>query len=1088
MAFASRVRLVLMAALMVLLVLPAAFAHAATLTRSGTTTITDTLAGDTSPEQLAAQFDSELLTDDDMVYFASSGITESITDCQPVAGVVRCETPPDRVIINGSDGADQIVFTSGFFRGLAEGPTGTINGGAQPDTITGSVLDDVINGDAASDTVTPGRGADTITCDDAAPSDAVSYDDGRTDGVRVELDAAGVDGTDGIDHDGVTGEVVPPACDILIGSDNNDILTGDDGTNELRGGEGSDTIDAKGSNDTVIPGPGGDGEVFGGDGEDTVSYDDGRPTGVTASLGLSVPDGDAGEDLKDFENLIGSEHDDRLLGDGGVNEINGGDGDDVLFGGGGADDLDGDLGTDTISCDDRAGPVTILNLQTDVGCDAGETTVQTENAIGTGNNDTLTGDTGDNRLEGGNGNDSLIGSSGDDTIVGGGGDDAPDGGTNTSVGDTVSYEERSAAVVADISTTTGDDGDVGEDAIGFENLTGGDGNDTLTGTTAANRIDGGPGSDTIRGLAGGDTLIGGGGTGDLADYSEQQREAGVVVDLSAPGPDGDAGESANGFEGIIGTRFNDELTGSTGNDVRIDGLAGDDLLRGNLGNDALDGGEGTGDTASYDDAGRSAVTATTVTLEPGGDNVDAGEDPTHFERLAGGPGPDTLVGSGTADELAGRGGDDVLQGGGGADKLDGGAGTDVASYATHPDAVAVTLGSGAGDDGSGFDGPDDDGRDQLTTIESVAGSPQGDTLTGDDNANALSGGGGDDTLRGGGGADTLTGDEGRDTATYSERADAVFVALDGSANDGAAGEGDAVDAERVVGGEGDDTLTGNNAANGLLGGAGADTVTGLAGTDVLEAGDGDDDVRARDGEIDTVDCGGDGDKLQGDPADQLTSCEQADLGISDRDADGIEDGQDCAPDDAAIRPGATEIKGNDVDENCDGVKEALPPPDADGDGQSILTDCNDGNAAIRPGALEIPGNKIDENCDRIVAPFPPIAAEIRFDFARTRTTLLLRNLNVQKVPAGTTIVSTCKGRGCAFKSNRRSVRRATKLVRLAPLFKGRALGVGARVQVTVTAPDTIGKVLRLTVRRGKPPQRASLCLTPGTRTPARCVA
>ena len=163
-------------------------------------------------------------------------------------------------------------------------------------------------------------------------------------------------------------------------------------------------------------------------------------------------------------------------------------------------------------------------------------------------------------------------------------------------------------------------------------------------------------------------------------------------------------------------------------------------------------------------------------------------------------------------------------------------------------------------------------------------------------------------------------------------------------------------------------------------------------------------------------------------------------------------------------------------------------PDLDRDGFGNDVDCNDGNAAIRPGAVEIPGNKVDENCDRIVAPFPPIAAEIRFDFARTRTTLLLRNLNVLKVPAGTTILVECKGRGCAFKSNRRSVRRASRLVRLAPLFKRRALGVGARVQVTVTAPGTIGKVLRLTVRRGKTPQRASLCLEPGARTPARCGA
>ncbi len=94
---------------------------------------------------------------------------------------------------------------------------------------------------------------------------------------------------------------------------------------------------------------------------------------------------------------------------------------------------------------------------------------------------------------------------------------------------------------------------------------------------------------------------------------------------------------------------------------------------------------------------------------------------------------------------------------------------------------------------------------------------------------------------------------------------------------------------------------------------------------------------------------------------------------------------DCNDNDATINPGATEIAGDGVDQNCDGTEVCYKDADDDGyrpDSTSTVTstdvdctdsgeavagdptgDCDDGNAAINPGATEIAGDGIDQNCD-----------------------------------------------------------------------------------------------------------------------------
>ena len=124
--------------------------------------------------------------------------------------------------------------------------------------------------------------------------------------------------------------------------------------------------------------------------------------------------------------------------------------------------------------------------------------------------------------------------------------------------------------------------------------------DILAGDANLNTLDGLGGNDFIFGLGGNDTLTGGpgddfidGGDGalDTVDYSSST--SGVTVDLAAgTASDGFGGtDTLVGIEAVVGSDFDDTLTGDAGNNV-LDGGDGNDTIDGGAGDDTLDGGDG----------------------------------------------------------------------------------------------------------------------------------------------------------------------------------------------------------------------------------------------------------------------------------------------------------------------------------------------------------------------------------------------------------------------------------------------------------------------------------------------------------------
>jgi Ca2+-binding RTX toxin-like protein len=203
----------------------------------------------------------------------------------------------------------------------------------------------------------------------------------------------GIVGTDGPDKlSGTPGRDViwgGNGDDVILGSLGNDLLCGGPGADLIHGGRGNDLADGgAGSHDrvigdlgddTLLGGPGEYDEVAGSLGIDTLNggsgsfdlvhgdYGDdrrdggagggdvasfatdvaaGRGGGDYVSLREHLARGDGHDRILRMESIEGSAFKDTLIGDKGVNVIDGGPGNDTLIGGGGADTLIGGQGKD----------------------------------------------------------------------------------------------------------------------------------------------------------------------------------------------------------------------------------------------------------------------------------------------------------------------------------------------------------------------------------------------------------------------------------------------------------------------------------------------------------------------------------------------------------------------------------------------------------------------------------------------------------------------------------------------------------------------------------------------------------------------
>ena len=809
-------------------------------------------------------------------------------------------TDGDDVII-GTENAEALVAGASNDTISALGGDDTLEGGAGNDVLSGGEGDDVLEGGSGSDILAGGAGNDTVsgtaaeldgdTVSGFGAGDAIEIEgvdlsalDGTTIGSSIDLGGGQTLSLEGLDGDLKYEAVFDGSKTVLTAAtDNPPAFTSDDAVaveenqssvidvdaNDGDGGAadagityslgGDDAalfeIDAATGEITFKADP--DFEAPGdADGDNVyaleVTADDGVGTS-TQTLSVTVTDGDdviigtenaealvAGASNDTISALGG---DDTLEGGAGNDVLSGGEGDDVLEGGAGSDVLEGGAGNDTVS-----GTAAELDGDTVSGFGAGDaieiegvdlsaldgTTIGSSIDLGGGQTLNLEGLDGDLKYE------AVF--DGTKTVLTAATDNPP---AFTS-DDAVAVEENQSSVI-DVDAN---DGDGGAADAGITYSLGGD-------DAALFEIDAATGEITFK--ADPDFEAPGDADGDNVYALEVTADDGVGTStqtLSVTVTDGD--------DVIIGTENAEALVAGASNDT-ISALGGDDTLEGGAGNDVLSGGEG-------DDV-----------LEGG-----AGSD-----VLEGGAGNDTV--SGTAAELDG----DTVSGFGAGDAIEI-EGVDLSALDGTTIGSSIDLGGGQtlsleGLDGNlkyeaVFDGTKTvltaatDNPPAFTSDDAVAVAENQSSVI-DVDANDGDGGAADAGITyslGGDDAALFEIDEATGEITF--KADPDFeapgdadgnnvYALEVTADDGV---GTSTQTLSVTVTDGDDVIIGTENAEALVAGASNDTISALGGDDTLEGGAGNDVLSGGEGD-DVLEGGAGSDVLEGGAGNDTVSGTAAEL-------------------------------------------------------------------------------------------------------------------------------------------------------------------------------------------------------------------
>ena len=133
-------------------------------------------------------------------------------------------------------------------------------------------------------------------------------------------------------------------------------------------------------------------------------------------------------------------------------------------------------------------------------------------------------------------------------------------------------------------------------------------------------------------------------------------------------------------------------------------------------------------------------------------------------------------------------------------------------------------------------------------------------------------------------------------------------------------------------------------------------------------------------------------------------------------------------------------------------------------------------------SLKITGHKTATKS--VTFSYTVIKSPVNFTWVFSPKFTLAQELSVAHIPSKGKVEAICHGGGCPFGSKGFAPKHGS--VNVATGLGEHHLTPGATLEIEVTAPDDVGKVVEFTIESGREPSIKSLCLPPGDSKPAAC--